>query len=83
MLELVRHIVNQKAGHFERDETALIDLTNQKRATPSSRSIRGARTSSIFGGFAAQRRWRGDRGQDPSESAPTKSRKTATVKKKS
>jgi DNA end-binding protein Ku len=35
---LARHIVNQKAGHFEPDkfedqyETALIDLINQKRA---------------------------------------------------
>jgi DNA end-binding protein Ku len=38
MLELARHIVNQKAGHFEPDkfedqyESALIDLINQKRA---------------------------------------------------
>ena len=38
MLELARHIVNQKAGHFEPDkfedqyETVLIDLINQKRA---------------------------------------------------
>jgi DNA end-binding protein Ku len=38
MLDLARHIVNQKAGHFEPDkfedqyEIALIDLINQKRA---------------------------------------------------
>jgi DNA end-binding protein Ku len=38
MLDLARHIVNQKAGHFEPDkfedqyETALVDLINQKRA---------------------------------------------------
>jgi DNA end-binding protein Ku len=38
MLELAKHIVNQKAGHFEPDkfedqyETALLDLINQKRA---------------------------------------------------
>src|ERR1700736_4799842 len=38
MLDLARHIVNQKAGHFEPDkfedqyETALIDLINKKRA---------------------------------------------------
>jgi len=38
MLDLGKHIVNQKAGHFEPDkfedqyETALIDLINQKRA---------------------------------------------------
>ncbi|MEH2565609.1 Ku protein [Bradyrhizobium sp. AZCC 2289] len=45
MLDLARHIVNQKAGHFEpgkfedQYETALIDLINQKRAgKPSCRS---------------------------------------------
>ncbi|MCW2116906.1 non-homologous end joining protein Ku [Bradyrhizobium elkanii] len=38
MLDLAKHIVNQKAGHFEPNkfedqyETALIDLINQKRA---------------------------------------------------
>ena len=38
MLDLAKHVVNQKAGHFEPDkfedqyETALIDLINQKRA---------------------------------------------------
>src|SRR6478609_5715496 len=38
MLDLARHIVNQKAGHFEPDkfedryETALVDLINAKRA---------------------------------------------------
>jgi len=38
MLDLAKHIVNQKAGHFEPDkfedqyETALIDLINKKRA---------------------------------------------------
>src|SRR6187401_130506 len=38
MLDLAKHIVDQKAGHFEPDkfedqyETALIDLINQKRA---------------------------------------------------
>jgi DNA end-binding protein Ku len=47
MLDLARHIVNQKAGRFEPDkfedqyETALIDLINQKRAgkpiTPKGR----------------------------------------------
>jgi DNA end-binding protein Ku len=38
MLDLAKHIVNQKAGHFEPDkfedqyETALVDLINQKRS---------------------------------------------------
>jgi DNA end-binding protein Ku len=53
MLDLARHIVNQKAGHFEPDkfedqyESALIDLINQKRAgkpitakaTPSGENV--------------------------------------------
>jgi DNA end-binding protein Ku len=47
MLDLARHIVDQKSGHFEPDkfedqyETALVDLINQKRAgkpiTPKER----------------------------------------------
>jgi len=38
VIDLARHIVNQKAGHFDPDkfedqyETALIDLINRKRA---------------------------------------------------
>ena len=54
MLDLARHIVNQKAGQFEPQkledhyETALIELINQKRAgqpiTP--KEARGAKTSS-------------------------------------
>jgi DNA end-binding protein Ku len=36
MLDLAKHIVNQKSGRFEpkssRNETALVDLINQKRA---------------------------------------------------
>ena len=44
MLDLARHIVNQKAGRFEPDkfedqyETALIDLINQ--SAPANRSLR-------------------------------------------
>jgi DNA end-binding protein Ku len=51
MLDLARHIVNQKAGNFEPGkfedhyETALIDLINQKRAgkpiTPKSKPTAG------------------------------------------
>jgi DNA end-binding protein Ku len=51
MLDLARHIVNQKAGRFEPDkfedhyETALIELINQKRAgkpiTPKSKPTAG------------------------------------------
>ena len=51
MLDLARHIVNQKSGRFEPDkfedqyETALVDLINQKRAgkpiTPKERPAAG------------------------------------------
>jgi DNA end-binding protein Ku len=49
MLDLAKHIVNQKSGRFEPDkfdyETALIDLINQKRAgkmiTPKERPATG------------------------------------------
>jgi DNA end-binding protein Ku len=51
MLDLAKHIVNQKAGRFEPDkfedhyETALVDLINQKRAgklvTPKERPAGG------------------------------------------
>jgi DNA end-binding protein Ku len=51
MLDLARHIVNQKAGRFEPDkfedqyETALVELINQKRAgkpiTPKERPAAG------------------------------------------
>ena len=41
MLDLAKHIVNQKSGHFEPEkfedqyETAVVDLINQKRAGKS------------------------------------------------
>jgi hypothetical protein len=47
MLDLARHIVNQKARHFEPEkfedqyETALIDLINQKRAGKTSLALPG------------------------------------------
>jgi DNA end-binding protein Ku len=51
MLDLAKHIVNQKSGRFEPDkfedqyETALIDLINQKRAgkpiTPKEKPVAG------------------------------------------
>jgi hypothetical protein len=55
MLDLARHIVEQKSGSFEPDkfedqyETALVDLVNQKRGANQSRrrSVRAGRTSSI------------------------------------
>ena len=71
MLDLARHIVEQKAGSFEPDkfedqyETALVDLINQKRAgkpiTPKERPARRERRRPD--GRAAQERRR-RRGRD-------------------
>src|SRR6202007_2995137 len=67
MLDLAKHIVNQKSGRFEPDkfedqyETALVDLINKKRAgkpiTAKSATQRRER-SGPDGGAAAKRRRR-------------------------
>src|ERR1700738_2844978 len=77
MLDLAKHIVNQKAGHFEPDkfedqyETALLDLINQKRAgkpiTPKERPS----TGNVVDLMEALRRSVGK------EAAPTKAAKPA------
>lgn len=68
MLDLARHIVNQKSGRFEPDkfedqyETALVDLIKARRqadhaeGTPRCRQRRRP-----DGGTAAERRWRSAR----------------------
>ena len=76
MLDLARHIVNQKAGRFEPDkfedhyETALVDLINQKRAgkpiTPKERPARRERRRPD-GGAAPERRRRRGRDQGAEE----------------
>jgi DNA end-binding protein Ku len=70
MLDLAKHIVNQKAGHFEPDkfedqyETALIDLINQKRAGKPITTKARPRGENVVGwthcarASAAQRRQR-------------------------
>src|ERR1700738_4132951 len=77
MLDLARHIVNQKAGRFEPEkfedqyETALVDLINQKRAgkpiTPKERPS----TGNVVDLMEALRRSVGK------EAAPTKAAKPA------
>jgi DNA end-binding protein Ku len=80
MLDLARHIVDQKAGHFEPDkfedqyETALVDLINQKRAgkpiTPKDRPAAG----NVVDLMEALRRSVGD--PAAATKTPQKSRKT-------
>ena len=82
MLDLAKHIVNQKAGRFEPDkfedhyETALIDLINQKRAgkaiTPKSKPA----ATNVVDLMEALRRSVGK------EAAPAKAGKPAKKQKK-
>jgi DNA end-binding protein Ku len=85
MLDLAKHIVNQKSGHFEPDkfedqyETALVDLINRKRAgkpiTPKARP-RGENVVDLMealrrsvGGAAAETRESSKPGKKPRKAA--------------
>ena len=62
MLDLAKHIVNQKSGHFEPDkfedqyETALVDLINQKRAGKTDHAEGAARGENVVDLMEALRR---------------------------
>jgi DNA end-binding protein Ku len=87
MLDLARHIVNQKSGQFEpakfedQYETALVDLINQKRAgkpiTPKSRPA----TNNVVDLMEALRRSVGGEANAASSKAPKKSRKAVAGQK--
>jgi DNA end-binding protein Ku len=90
MLDLAKHIVNQKAGHFEPDkfedqyETALIDLINQKRAGKPIAAKERPRGENVVDLMDALRKSIGGRGavrQEPSKK-PAKKSKKATVSQK-
>ena len=73
MLDLARHIVEQKAGRFEPDkfedqyETALVDLINQKRAGKPITAKERPRGENVVDLMEALRRSvGGGRGRDPS-----------------
>src|SRR6266481_5712214 len=84
MLDLARHIVNQKAGHFEPDkfedqyETALVDLINKKRAgkpiTPKERP----RGENVVDLMDALRKSIGGATATPKGSKPAKKSKKAS-----
>ena len=85
MLDLAKHIVNQKAGRFEPDkfedhyETALVELINSKRAgkpiTPKERP----RGENVVDLMEALRR---SVGQENAPSKPTKKPRKATAGQK-
>jgi DNA end-binding protein Ku len=80
MLDLAKHIVNQKAGHFEPDkfedqyETALIDLINQKRAGKPITAKARPRGENVVDLMDALRKSIGREATGPTE-APKKSAK--------
>jgi DNA end-binding protein Ku len=87
MLDLAKHIVNQKSGQFEpakfedQYETALVELINQKRAgkpiTPKSRPA----ASNVVDLMEALRRSVGAEANSAPSKAPKKSRKAAASQK--
>ncbi|MBO4227712.1 Ku protein [Bradyrhizobium neotropicale] len=88
MLDLARHIVNQKSGRFEPDkfedqyETALIDLINQKRAgkpiTPKERP----RGENVVDLMEALRRSVGKEAEPAKAAKPAKKPRKATAGQK-
>jgi DNA end-binding protein Ku len=89
MLDLARHIVNQKSGNFEPDkfedhyETALVDLINQKRAGKTIRHKERPKGENVVDLMEALRRSVGGAAADtkaPKKSA-RKPRKAAAAQK--
>lgn len=89
MLDLARHIVNQKAGRFEpirfedHYESALVDLINQKRAGKAITSKGRPSGENVVDLMEALRRSVGGTSSKSSEpaKAPKKPRKTAAGQK--
>ena len=89
MLDLARHIVDQKSGRFDPDrfedqyETALVDLINQKRAGKAVRPKERPRGENVVDLMEALRRSVGGAATEANTptKAPKKSRKTAAGQK--
>jgi DNA end-binding protein Ku len=88
MLDLARHIVNQKAGRFEPDkfedqyETALVDLINQKRAGKPITAKERPRGENVVDLMEALRRSVGGEAQATKAEKPTKKSKKASIGQK-
>ncbi|NEU99186.1 Ku protein [Bradyrhizobium uaiense] len=87
MLDLARHIVNQKAGRFEPDkfedqyETALIDLINQKRAGNPITTKARPRSENVVDLMGALRKSIGDERAAKVSKPAKKPRKVASGQK--
>src|SRR5258708_5364361 len=81
MLDLAKHIVNQKSGRFEPEkfedhyETALIDLLNAKRAGKPIRPKERPRGENVVDLMEALRRSVGGRATDPKAKSPERAAK--------
>ncbi len=91
MLDLARHIVKQKAGHFEPDkfedqyETALVDLINQKRAgkpITAEGAARGRERRRSDGRAAQEHRRRPRPSPRPRRSRPRRPRRRRPARRK-
>jgi DNA end-binding protein Ku len=85
MLDLAKHIVNQKSGNFEPDqfedhyETALVDLINSKRAGKPITPVERPRGETLVDLMEALRRSVGGAAAEKAPNKPTKkSRKAAS-----
>src|ERR1700710_97738 len=87
MLDLARHIVNQKAGRFEPDkfedqyETALLDLINQKRAGKPITAKERPRGKNVVDLMDALRKSIGTTNPVKDAKPPNKPRKVASGQK--
>ncbi len=85
MLDLAKHIVDQKSGHFQPDmfddnyETALIDLINQKRAGHPVAKVKVKTEGNVINLMDALRQ--SLKGQGAAQSAPAAKAEPAVAKK--
>jgi DNA end-binding protein Ku len=85
MLDLAKHIVDQKSGHFQPDsfednyETALIDLINQKRAGQPVAKVKVKTEGNVINLMDALRQ--SLKGQGAAQSAPAAKAEPAAPKK--
>src|SRR6516164_5694973 len=88
MLDLAKHIVNQKSGHFEPEkfedqyETAVVNLINQKRAGKSLPKKEQPRSTNVVDLMEALRRSVGSAGSEKTAKKSAKKPAKETTEKK-
>jgi len=88
MLDLAKHIVNQKSGHFEPEkfedqyETAVVDLINQKRAGKPLTKKEQPRSTNVVDLMEALRRSVGSAGSEKTAKKSAKKQRKAAAGQK-